>query len=247
MPALVTQRKATDEELECLANMLRDAPTSYQRFKQGVENAVVLWAVTSLCFVVIWSVIAWVAGKVADVHWGLSSPVGVWAVIVVIPLCGIYAAIYSVRWVRAWKDYRPLIQADLSAGTVLEERYAFTAAKRFQEPEHGGLIYFLNTVQGKVFTMFDAESQDLGIYEQDPLTSSFRPMSELVLVRSPHTGFVISKTFSGAPLELDPALELEADPKDWPEFEAYCHIAWADLESRLGSRGTTPFGGAAPS
>lgn len=247
MPALVTQRKATDEELDCLANMLRDAPTSYQRFKQGVENAVVLWAVTSLCFVVIWSVIAWVAGKAADVHWGLSSPVGVWAVIVVIPLCGIYAAISSVRWVRAWKDHRPLIQADLTAGKVLEERYAFTAAKRFQEPEHGGLIYFLHTAEGKVFTMFDAESQDLGIYEQDPLTSSFCPMSELVLVRAPSTGFVIGTTFSGAPLEPGDPIEIYADPKDWPESETYCDIPWADLESRLGSDGTTLPAGAAPS
>lgn len=247
MPTLVTQRQATDEELECLANMLRDAPTSFQRFKQGVENAVVLWAVTSLCFVVIWSAIAWVAGKVAGVQCGLSSSVGVWAVIVVIPLCGIYAAISSVRWVRSWKDYRPLMQADLDAGQVQEERYAFTAAKRFQEPEHGGLLYFLHTVEGKVFTMFDSESQDLGIYEQDPLTSSFRPRSELVMVRSPNTGFVIRQTFSGEPLELGPPLEIEANPKDWPESETYCDIPWADLESRLGSEGTTPPAGAVPS
>lgn len=238
MSTLVTQRKATNEELECLANMLRNAPTSFQRFKQGVENAVVLWAVTSLCFVVIWMAIAWVAGKVAGVSCGLSSPVGVWAVIVVVPLCGIYAAISSVRWVRTWKDYRPLMQADLNAGQVQEERYAFTAAKRFQEIEHGGLIYFLHTVDGKVLTMFDSESQDLAMYEQDPLTSSFRPMSELVMVRSPNTGFVISKTFSGVPLELNPALELEADPKDWPESETYCDIPWADLESRLGQKST---------
>lgn len=174
MPTLVTQRKATHEELESLANTLRNAPTTFQRFKQGIENAIVPWAVTSL----------------------------------------------------------------LDAGQVQEERYAFTAAKRFQEPEHGGLIYFLRTVEGKVLTMFDAESQDLAMSEQDPLTSSFRSMSELVMVRSPNTGFVIGQTFSGDPLELGPPLEIEADPKDWPESETYCDMPWADLASRLGQKST---------
>ena len=81
------------------------------------------------------------------------------------------------------------------------ECYVFTAAKRFQEQEHGGLICFMRTADDKVFTRFDAESQDLGVSEQNPLTSSFRPMSELVMVRARNTGFVIGTTLSGVPLE----------------------------------------------
>lgn len=246
MPTLVTHRQATDEEREWLTNKLRSAPTSFQRFKKGVENAIVLWAVTSLCFVVIWQAIAWVARKVSDVQCGWSSPVGVWAVLVVVPMCGIYAVISSVRWIRSWKDYRPLLQADLDAGQVQEERYVFTAAKRFQEQDHGGLIYFMRTADDKVFTMFDAESQDLGVAEQDPLTSSFRPMSELVMVRAFNADFVIGTTFSGVPLEPGDPIEIYAAPEHWPDSESYCDIPWGELESRLGPKITRSQVGAAP-
>ncbi|MES1264651.1 MAG: hypothetical protein ABUU24_03245, partial [Variovorax sp.] len=234
MPSRVIQRQATPAELELLANVLRNSATAVRRWKQGVENALVLWAASLLGVVVIWLAAAWVARKVVNAEFGLSSPAAVWLVAVVAPLCGIYAAVSSVRWVRGWKDYRPLLRADIEGAKVQEEHYVFTEAKRFQEPEHGGLIYFLRTTEGKVLTLFDHESQDLGTQERDPLTSSFRPMSALVMVRAPKTGFVVGKSFAGAPLEVGPPVTLDVDPKYWPESESYCSIQWAELESRLG-------------
>lgn len=234
MPSHVIQRQATPVELEFLANLLRSSATTARRWKEGIENALVLWATSLLCVVVIWLAAAWVVRKVVNVECGLSSPAGVWMVAVAIPLCGIFAAISSVRWVRGWKDYRPLLRADLEEALVQEEHYVFTEAKRFQEPEHGGLIYFLRTPEDQVFALFDHESQDLGVHEQDPLTSRFRPMSALVMVRALKTGFVVGKSFAGAPLEAGDPVTLDVDPQHWPESECYCDIPWAALESRLG-------------
>ena len=45
----------------------------------------------------------------------------------------------------------------MALSRVHEERYVFSEAKRFQEPEHGGLIYFLRSNENEV----DRQSSDL--------------------------------------------------------------------------------------
>jgi len=117
---------------------------------------------------------------------------------------------------------------------AIEELLVFTAAKRFQEPEHGGLIYFLRTNDGRVFVLFDHESQDLGVQGENPLSSEFRPRVEFRITRAPQSGHVLSSTFSGPPLHLESPLDLTIPPKQWPETEEFCEIPWDDLEVRLG-------------
>jgi len=199
-------------------------------------NALVLWSASLLGLVIVWLVCAWLARKLFDANIGLHSSAAVWVLGVAIPLLAMYAVISSVRWVKAWKDCRHLLRADIAEALVIEEHYTFTAAKRFQEPEHGGLIYFLRTEEGEVLTLFDHESQDLGIQGGDPLSSSFQPRTDLVMVRAPLTAFVLSKTFSGEQLETGDPEELAADPRQWPESEALCSIPWDELEAKLGSR-----------
>jgi hypothetical protein len=65
------------------------------------------------------------------------------------------------------------------------------------------------------------------------LKSDFDPRSELLIVRAPKTGFVISKQFPGASLDVGDPHELVIEPKLWPETEAYCDIPWDELERRL--------------
>ena len=235
MPSRVVQRGATSAELAFLEKTLRDAPTNVRRWRQGAENALVLWAVSLLGLVIIWLASAWTVCKLFSADFGLHSPAAIWVLGIGTPICAIYAGISSTRWIRNWKDYRPLLQADIAVRQVIEEHYSFTSAKRFQEPEHGGLIYFLRTKEDKVLTLFDHESQELGVQGGDPLKSSFVPKSELVMVRAPKTGFVINKTFAGARLEAGEPVEIFVGPKHWPESENFVSIPWTELESRLGS------------
>ena len=234
MPHHTVQRSASQGEQAFLRDRLANAPTTARRWRQGAENALVLWAVSLLGFVVVWLITAWLVRKIANIDYGLHSPAAPWLLGIATPLCAAYAIGSSVLWVKRWKDYRPAIAADIAAAQVVEEHYAFDAVQRFQEPEHGGLIYFLHTVDGRVLTLYDHESQELGVQGSEPLNSSFKPMSKLVMVRAPQTGWVISTVFSGEPLEAGEPIELTASPEQWPVTEAYCSIPWAQLKSLLG-------------
>jgi len=185
-------------------------------------------------FVVLWLGLAWLARKILGIDFDPQGGGMVWIIGIGALACATYAVVSSIRWVKRWRDYRPLLRADFEGDRVIEERYVFTAVKRFQEPEHGGLFYFLRTAEGKVLTLFDHESQDLGAGGEDPMKRSFVPRSELVMVRAPSSGFVISKSFSGVLLDAGTPVELSLHPKLWPESESDCSIPWAELESRLG-------------
>jgi hypothetical protein len=216
--------------------MLRNAPSGAQRWKRGGENTLVLWAATMLALVILWLALAWLARKILGVEFGPQSAATVWVIGIGGPLCLTYAVLSSIRWVKQGRDSRPFLRTDIEAGRVVEEHYVFTAAKRFQEPEHGGLFYFLRTAEGKVLTLVDPESQDLGASNEDPMKSSFAPRSKLVIVRAPASGVVISKDFSGTLLDAGAPVELSLHPRHWPESESYCSIPWDELESRLGPR-----------
>jgi hypothetical protein len=235
MPSEVILRPATEAELASLRNILQTAATTGMRLRQGAENALVLWAASLLGLMILWLGSAWLSRKLFNVaDFGLHSAAGVWIFGLGAAVCAVYALISSIRWIRAWEDCRPLLKADIDTGQVHEEHYAFTSAKRFQEPEHGGLMYFLRTTEDKVLALFDYESQDLGVQEDDPFKSSFVPMSDLIMIKAPKAGFVLGTTFSGIPLEAGDPIELCVEPKHWPESESYVSIPWSELEARLG-------------
>lgn len=238
MPNRVVRRAATELERVYLEDILRNAATTGHRWKQGAENALVLCAASLLGLVIVWLGAAWLARKLFAVDFGLHSGAAVWVLGAATPLCATYSVISSTRWVRGWKDYRPLLKADIGVGEVSEEHYVFVSAKRFQEPEHGGLMYLLRTTEDKVLALFDHESRALGAQDGDPMTSTFLPRSTLTMVRAPTTGFVISRSFSGAPLEVGDTVELAIEPERWPESDNYVNIPWSDLETRLGPETT---------
>jgi hypothetical protein len=194
----------------------------------------VLAAVGSLVIAfLLWLSVAWPARVMGGGDIGLQSPFAPWIVAIGVPLCVAYAAGSAIRWLKEHRNLRPLLEADLARGEVVEESYRFVAAKRFQEPEHGGLLYFLRTADDRAFVVYDSESQDLGVRGQDPLASAIRPRSELTIVRAPNSGIVLDTAFASEPLDAGAPLELEAPPRDWPEADAYSAIPWNDLERRL--------------
>src|SRR5437763_11138033 len=177
VPTSVSQRPARPDELAALQKLLAEAPTAVTRLKRGVGNALLLWAVSLLAVLAAWLALGWIAGKAFDIDLGLRSTATLALVGVAAPLCAIVAALSSVRWIRAWPDPRPQLRDDVALSRVHEERYVFSEAKRFQEPEHGGLIYFLRSNENEVFTVFDDESQSLGVDDKNPLESAYRPRS----------------------------------------------------------------------
>jgi hypothetical protein len=226
------EREMSGPEREFLSETLRTVPGPVQRWARGTQNAVVLWAVSTLFLILIWLAFAWGARQLLHVEIGRTSVVAAWGAAV----CAAFAIVSSIRWVKSWPDARPLLQADLESNRVAEEHYQFVAARRFQEPEHGGLIYFLRTSERNVMVFFDHESQDLGARGEDPLKSSFEPRSELLMVRAPRARFIIDKQFSGEVLDAGEPVPLTLDPHSWPDSEEYCEIPWDELDARLSSQ-----------
>lgn len=223
-------RPMSDAEREFVAGLLNVQSSRSRFWKLSLENFVVMWAVATLVVIVGWLLLAWVTKLVLDWRIGMSSPVAIWVAGLGVPLCGVIAGVSTIRWVKTWPDYRSNLESDLAEGVVSEERYKISGVKRFQEPEHGGLIYFLRTTDDRSLVLYDDESQRV----DDSLKSTFRPSEDLVMVRAPSTGFVIEKVFSGAPLSLPNPIQLVAPPNQWPENEAFTDIPWDDLERRLG-------------
>jgi hypothetical protein len=84
-----------------------------------------------------------------------------------------------------------------------------------------------------VFTLFDYESQDRGVNGKDPLKSKFRARSDLLLVRTPKSGYVVDTQFSGNILDAGAPRDLTIDARSWPESEQFCDIPWDELDQRL--------------
>ncbi|MDF1659499.1 MAG: hypothetical protein P1U58_17920 [Verrucomicrobiales bacterium] len=145
----------------------------------------------------------------------------------------IWSIVESVKWVKSHKDRRPEFLADLDGGEVNEITHQFTAVKVFQEQEHGGLFYFLKTIEDRVFVLYDDESQDLGVQGENPMESEFRPKTILHMAQAPRTKFVLSREFSGDPLTVGETHDLLVSPESWPESDSFCRTRWDNLEKRF--------------
>jgi len=218
----------SETEREAVRQLLGRLPSTAKRWLEAAKMAVEGWFITTLLLVFAWDFIVWLASKTIHVKVGW-----VWVVALGSLGCALYAIISSIRWVKKWPDRRKVYQADLEGGQVIEESYEFTAAKCFQEQEHGGLIYFLRTTNDKVFVLWDYESQDLGVQNESPLNSKFKPTTGLRIIRAPQSEIIIAKKFSGTILDAGEPNDMTVGPDSWPEDEAYCKIPWDDLEKRL--------------
>lgn len=229
------EREMLPQEREFLDGILRISPSNSKRWFEGAQNALVLWAASLLLVVLCWLVVAWLVGLVSDLNFGIKSQYAIWIVGVGAAICAAYSIVSSVKWVKAWVDDRPLLKEDLRNNKVLEEALEIVDIKRFQEPEHGGLIYFLRISDDRILVLYDEESQQLGVEDRDPFSSSFVPLHRLRIVRAPATQFLLSREFSGAPIAISKTPYLNIPPDKWPESDSWCDIPWRELESKLSS------------
>ncbi len=223
----------TDKELQFLVDLLKRSPSNFKRWMEGAQNALVMWAISLLGFVLIWLLLAWLINLIVKQEFGLKSQYAIWIVSILVPICGLYAIYSSVKWVKDWPDRRPALRRDIDGHKVIDENYKVAEAKRFQEPEHGGLMYFLRMDDDRVMVLYDHESVELEMEGKDALNSSFKPCRELHIVRAPNTEYFIKQEFSGERVPLSDPIELTAPPDQWPEQEAWCEIPWHELENRL--------------
>ncbi len=236
MPLVIRQRPASLEEQQLIKNLRLQVPGKPGQIRAFLENTVVTWAVTMLAIILLWAGLCWCLRKLFGLALDLRSPVSLWLLALATPTCALFAAWHSWRWSRQQAKQRQAYANDLDSALLQEEHYTLSAAKRFQEPEHGGLLYCLLTDEKRVLVLYDYASQNLNQQEKNPLDSDFLPKTALRMLRLPQTGVVIAREFSGEPLPLSATFELDLDPEDWPEEDAYCQLDFAKLEFTLGNK-----------
>lgn len=224
------QRPLSSEERAQLETFLKRAPS---RFRNAASNTLITWAVFTLLAVVAWGILAWMGRRFLHLEYGWQATGTLWALLLLLLATLAMACFSTNHWLKSWKDARPLVHSDLAGGMATEEHLCFTDIKRFQEPEHSGLIYFLRTEDHRVFVLYDHESQQLGVDDKNPLDSSFHPQERLLLVRAPNSRFVLGKTFSGRKLPLPPPIDMTAPPRIWPETEDFCAVPWEELDHKF--------------
>ena len=234
MPATITRRALTDAEKLELQRTLRTLPGRLGKAKKAISTTLLLWAASLAGAAVVWLIVAAAAKAAMGWSFGWNSPYRAVVVFSAAVVCGAFAIVYDYGWLKGLKSPAPSIQADLEAGTAIEETYEFSEVRRLQEPEHGGLIYFLKSSTGKAYVLFDHESQQLGASGEDPLKSAFRPRAQLRVVRAPDSRVILRSEFAGPSLSLPEPTDLLAPPSAWPEEDEYCPVPWDELEARFG-------------
>ena len=228
MPSTVTRRPFTSDERTKVEEWLAGSQSGQRRAKEFLENAVVHWAVVMLISLAVLGAASWVSRRIGWESGGLLLSVPVIGVV------GLVVTVFSWRssstWLKGWKDFRPLLREALHVGVAEVETYTLTACKRYQEPEHGGLIYLARADDHQVLCLYDKESQDLGVQDQDPLSSSFRIRRDLQIVRVPAVGWPLEVRMTGDELPVESPKPLNLRPQDWPEADRTLALAWDRLD-----------------
>jgi hypothetical protein len=222
----------TADEKRDLGRRVSPLSYSFSEMKEVGGMFVSVGGMLAFAVVAIWLILAWIVQAIFDVNFGWNHPHGLKVFWTLVALSLAYAAKEVFRVNRSNPEYKNKLLKDIENGVVEIEKHTITAAKVFQEPEHGGLMYFLRTAEDRVYVSFDYESQDLGVAGGDPTSSSFKAKRELKIERTPLSRTVLVETFAGDNLELPDPVELTAHPDNWPESEDFVGVPWAKLESK---------------
>lgn len=224
----------TEDEKRDLGRRVSPLSYNFSEMKEVGGMFVSVGGMFAFAVVAIWLIFAWIIRVIFDVDYGWNHPHGLKIFWTLVALSLAYSAKEILRVSRPNPEYRNKLLKDIETGVVEIEEHTVTAAKVFQEPEHGGLMYFLQTAQDQVYVTFDYESQDLGVAGDDPMASSFKPKRELKVERTPVSRTVLAEDFAGDYLKFSAPLELTARPDKWPESQEFVGVPWAKLESTYG-------------
>ncbi len=227
------ERKQTESERAFLENLVSGLPTGRRRAKEAVENFFVILAIGTLLGLLIWGAIAWLIQKVIGAEIGWFSEYAFPVAPAIVIASAIWAMVSTWNWMKAWPDHRERVHDDLEAGLVTEDVHTVVEAKCLQEQEYGSLLYFLKTSDERVLVLYDRESMELSMLNEDPLGSSFEPQSTIRIVKGPNSGFTISMTFSGDAIDIHGPIDMTASPREWPDDEKFYPFRWEEIEERL--------------
>lgn len=216
-----------------LEQRMRDTKESRARNWQLMISP---WMTGFLLWYLLWAAAAWSCRKLFDIDFGIH---GRWATIIASTIVGAWSFWLFLDMRRQSRHLNSRLEslgADIATGEVEERTLQLTEARRYQEPEHDGLIYFLRTRDDGVFVLFDYDSQALGVQGQNALDSTLEPAERLAVIRAVKSHDVTRTRFEGRPLELGAPIPFELPPRHWPESETFLGVDWPGLDAWMTRR-----------
>jgi hypothetical protein len=223
----------TRKELEMLKKLASGFSLNTESIKELIGPVVSIYPFYAMIIVLIWLFIAWIVRVIFVVDFGWDSQYSYTILFSILSLSFIHLLVTLIKSETADPKTRKMLLFDIQQKKILVEDYQLIDGKVFEEPEHGGFIYFFKTNDDKVFVTFDSESQDLAMNDEDASKSSFSPKNKLRLEKTPNANVLINEEFSGDELDVPEPLLFTANTKIWPEFDGFIDVSWSKIESKF--------------
>ncbi len=179
--------------------------------------------------------IGWVLELITTVDLGWSSPYGSYIFWLIVAFSFLWPLFEVLRSSGPSSETRQAICKDLEKNILKVSEYPIYEIKVFEEPEHGGFVYFCRTYRNRVIAIYDSESQELSINGEDPENSSYKVREILKIIKTPNSNILIEESFLGE-LVHNPELELlTANTKIWPEHTDFVKCAWENISAKYGA------------
>ena len=189
----------------------------------------------ALVLVLIWIFINWLLGFIVAFDFGWNSQ---YRNYILWPIVGFSYSWFLFEVAKSCgpnSKTRLAVKKDLEVKILKVSEYPIYEAKVFEEPEHGGFIYFVRTSGDKVLALFDSESQDLSIDGQDPKDSSYKIRSVLKISRAPNSNIIVDEQYSGDLVQISELEVFTENTKIWPEHAGFVKCKWENVSAKYGA------------
>lgn len=217
----------TEIQQAYLKQILSTLPTPKKQFLKAALNTAVFWVLTLVGFCILWFICSLLVNTFTKQDIGINSDYARHIFPATIVLSFIFSLNSTRKWLNNSNKLYHLITADLTTNQILTETYNIIAVKRFKEPQHGGLVYFLKLPEDKVRVIYDYESQNNDSDSGALLTIK----SQLTIATTLHSNIVVTNQFSGSLFTDINDFELTLPPAQWPMSDTWQHVEWETLET----------------
>ncbi len=241
---MLTDNKTLQQISTCehkqLNEILSTLPVPQKRYLKAALNTAVFWVFSLAAFCILWFLASLLLASFSPLDIGISSQYAAFIFPTAIALAAIFAINSTRKWLADSDNLYTLVKADLKRQQVCKESFQVMAVKCFQEPEHGGLMYFLllqsnstnqsPDIQCKtnmIRVIYDYQSQQ----EQIDPSTLLKPSDNITIITAPLSLLVLDNIFNGKPLKKIKKCTLTLSPEKWPKADSWIHENWLELEN----------------
>lgn len=220
------KRAMSTDEQQQLEYLLTESLSPRKRRLKAILNTFVVWGALLFALLMLSGLFSYLA---------LQSPI--FSNILLFPHLQLIAVLTTALiaiastylWLKKLENLYPLILQDLQSLNIIDESYIIQDVCRFQEPQHGGYIYFLKVSEQAVFVIYDYQSQSVDQNINKLTESPFLVLNKLMISSAALSGYCLKYTLSGHIVAISATYPLTLPPENWPLSETWSSTSWSKL------------------